>query len=251
MQWKMIIIFFFTLFFIHTYEVSADQWSDVEKKVERALQLTKQGDYDLAIKYMEQFSGEFLQLQFSDKSLETEQIQVLNTSYQEARHALIANDLSQEKRVKYILQFRLALDAVKSTHQPLWTELEQSITTTFQDLKEASNNNQSGFRSSYDEFRETYALIYPSLVIDRSQEQLLVVNQSLADIDVAIRTGGQVTLEEVHRLELAIMALFDEEELIAQSSLIWLSVMIGSMIMFTLFYVAWRKYNGEKKGIIV
>ncbi|WLR53077.1 sporulation protein YpjB [Bacillus tianshenii] len=250
MRWLLISVLIVSFFFSHTGYVQAQSWSDLDQKAEMALQLTKQGKYESAKNYLEQFSDQFLQMRFADESLEMEQLQVLSTSYQEARKALEAQEVSPEKRLQRVMQFRLAVDAVTSSHQPMWVELKPHISDTLQALKAASNDDKQGFESSYEQLQEMYTLIYPSLVMDRSKEDIQAVNATLQNLNQAMKENNNVSIEQVDTLEQHVMNLFlDEQETLSQTSFLWLSAYMGGMILLTLFYVAWRKYNGEKRNI--
>lgn len=251
MKWLTIIVLIVSLLFSHTYAVQAASWEDLDQKSEMALQLTKQGKYETAIQHLDYFSEQFLQMRFSDEALDMEQVHVLSASYQNARNALLAEEMTEEKRIKRVMQFRLAVDAVTSRHQPMWAQLKPVISDTIADLKAASNHNNEELKMSYEQFHQLFTLIYPSLVMDKPSEELQVVNATLEQMNTSLEERRHVSSEEVEQLEKSVMNLFMEEQQSAQTSIMWIGIILGGMILLTLFYVAWRKYNGQNGNTYV
>jgi sporulation protein YpjB len=155
------------------------------------------------------------------------------------------------KRLNKLTKFRLVIDALATSHQPLWTEMEEPIMTAFHQAKAAAvNGDTSHFHTNFNTFLSLYNVIYPSMKIDVPVENIQRLD---ARIDFINEYRSQVvnntkSQQELSALDTDLKNLFaNMEEDEADPSLWWVIISTGSIIIMTLSYVGWRKYQGDKE----
>lgn len=131
--------------------------------------------------------------------------------------------------------------------------LEKPIMEAFTELKrDVQKNGSTSFHEKWNEFISLYDLIYPSLTIDVSEDQLETVGKH---IDVIEQEEFQqmtesTKLERLSLLQHDLKNVFDRvEEDDADPSLLWVIITTGSIIITALTYVGYRKYKAEKNKL--
>ncbi|HWO78477.1 MAG TPA: sporulation protein YpjB [Bacillus sp. (in: firmicutes)] len=217
---------------------------------EKALQLTKAGHYNRAESIMEQFSEQFQQVS-SQMVFTMDQVQVITIAEQEARNALANSELSKDDKVSSMVKFRLVLDALVSNHQPLWTQMEDSILGIYNEAVGAAHAKDiDKFHMLYNSFLSQYNLIYPSLKLDVPAEAVLKVDARIQYIDEyrPELVNDPNGIKELEALAQDLQQLFEQsEEDEADPSLWWVITTTGSIIILTLSYVGFRKYKGGQE----
>lgn len=232
--------------------VYAEQRTAMEKLddiSDEALQLVKSQRYEDAQKLLDYFSDQFTSIAGTEKPLSMDEVRIVNTSRDEAMEAAASPDMKYEERLNKLTKFRLAIDALATSHQPLWIEMEDQIMTTFHQAKEAAiSGDTAHFHSNYNNFLSLYNVIYPSMKLDVPVESIQKLD---ARIDFINDYRSQVindakAKQELDALDTDLKNLFanmqDDE---ADPSLWWVIISTGSIIIMTLSYVGWRKYQGD------
>ncbi len=219
---------------------------------DEALQLVKFHRYQDANKLLEYFSTRFLaETSVEEQVFTMNELRIITVAHSEAIEATANTEIQHEEIMNRVTKFRLVVDAISSSHQPLWTEMEEPIMTVFQNAKEAVHNGNSvDFHANFNSFLSLYEMIYPSLKIDLSREQIQRLDAKVNYID---KYRPQVFAKEVNQQELdalgnQLQTIFDdmtEDE--ADPSLWWVIISTGSTIILTLSYVGWRKFIGHKE----
>jgi len=179
-----------------------------------------------------------------------DELRIVMTSHDEAVEAAVSTNMNYEERMNKLTKFRLVIDAIATSHQPLWIEMEDQIMSAFNQAKEAAiNGDTAKFHSSFNNFLSLYNVIYPSMKIDVPIENIQKLDTRINYIDEyrAQVVNNVKSQQELDRLELDLKNLFenlDEDE--ADPSIWWVIISTGSIIIMTLSYVGWRKYLGEK-----
>jgi sporulation protein YpjB len=228
-----------------------ENWEKLDIITDQALQLVKHQKYDDAQKLLSYFSDQFSKVIIHKNSFSMDEIRVITTSYEEAESALMSNNVTHEERVKAVTKFRLVVDALKSEHQPLWTEMETSVMATFHTLKEAvSTGDAQVFQHELNSFLGKYDIIYPSVRLDLDAQQSEKINAHITYIDESRNElfNHESRMEHMQVMEEELIRMFKQmKEDDADPSLIWVMISTGSIIFVTLSYVAWRKYKGDKE----
>ncbi|PLR99731.1 sporulation protein YpjB [Bacillus sp. T33-2] len=234
--------------------VYAEPTSPIEKLdhiSDEALLMVKLHRYEDAKKMLAHFSDQFLELAGKGKPFTMDELRIITVAHNGAVQAASSPDMTHEKRINEVTKFRLVIDAISSTHQPLWAEMEGPIMTVFGDLKKAAyiGDNQN-FHSNLNSFLSLYQVIYPSMKIDVTPERIQKLDAKVSFIDhyrpkVLSEASGQ---KELDALQADLQTIFDdmtEDE--ADPSLWWVIISTGSIIILTLSYVGWRKYKGDRE----
>jgi sporulation protein YpjB len=223
-------------------------WDTLNNLSDEALQLTKQERYGEAAALLEQFPQKLEQSRHHLIKLSPENIRMLTVIHQEAVDALGNGGLEKAEKVRKVIRFRLLVDALQSEHQPLWTEMEGSIMGAFGQLKTAASDGDSiSFQNDFHSFLDQYETILPSVQVDIRREYVQRMDAHLAFLNQAETVNEESRMKQLELMEQDLRNLFHkmkEEEV--NPSLIWMMVTTGSIIIFTLSYVAWRKYRGDK-----
>jgi sporulation protein YpjB len=227
-----------------------DHWGKLDQISDQALQLVKQERYEEAKGMLNYFSDEFLKVNLDNQTYSMDELRVITVTHDSALEAVNSTSLTLEDRVKKVTQFRLVIDAIRSEHQPLWTEMEYSIMTTFNQMKETvvEGDNQT-YQNQLDSFISKYDMIHPSLKVDVSPLTVQRLDSHVSFLDSyrneALKTSTR--LQQMEQMELDLRTIFENmSEDDADPSLIWVMISTGSVIILTLSYVAWRKYKGDK-----
>ncbi|MEH7301552.1 MULTISPECIES: sporulation protein YpjB [Neobacillus] len=250
MKWLLI---FAIVIMLTPITVHAEQQSPMEKLddiSDEALQMVKFHRYEDAKKLLDYFSDQFISITGTEKPLTMDEVRIVNTSHDEAMEAAVSPNMKYEERLNKLTKFRLVIDAIATSHQPLWTEMEEPIMTAFHQAKDAAiNGDTAHFHSNFNTFLSLYNVIYPSMKIDVSVENIQRLDARIDFINeyrsqVITNTDSQQELTALDTDLKNLFANMEEDE--ADPSLWWVIISTGSIIIMTLSYVGWRKYQGDK-----
>lgn len=249
-----VLIISILILFLMPFSVYAESSSPVDKLNEisdEALQMIKLKRYDDAKRLLDYFSEQYVYATGSERPFTAEELRAVTATHHEALQAAASADMNYTDRVNSLTKFRLVMDSVTSTYQPMWTEMESPIMSVFDHVKEAAESGDAEkFHTSYNSFLSLYHVVYPSMKLDISPEriqnvetQVQYIDQYRPDIISSVQPN-----EQLEALEADLQSIFDEmTEDEADPSLWWVIISTGSIIILTLSYVGWRKYNGDKK----
>lgn len=233
---------------------SADDPSPIDQLSylsDEALQLTKSQRYEDAKKILDTFSDKFSTYTIKDHSFTMDELRIVTIAHNEAVEATTNTTMNPDDRINKVTKFRLVIDAMSSTKEPLWTEMKEPMMMVFKDIKEAAiNGKQEEFNERLNSFLTLYEIVYPSMKIDVPIETLQKLDTRVRFVDhyrMQIIEDPNATKELV-ALETDLQTIFEnviEDE--ADPSLWWVIISTGSIIILTLSYVGWRKYKGERE----
>jgi sporulation protein YpjB len=233
--------------------VNAEQETQMERLdniSDEALQMVKFHRYDDAKKLLDYFMDQFTSISGKDQPLTMDELRIIRQSQDEAVAAAASADMKYEERINKVTKFRLVIDAIASSHQPLWTAMEDQIMAAFGQAKSAAQHGDAAhFHSSFNKFLSLYNVIYPSMKIDVPIENVQKIDTRINFIDEyrSQVVNNPKSQQELDRLETDLKSLFEsmgEDQ--ADPSIWWVIISTGSIIIMTLSYVGWRKYKGEK-----
>lgn len=218
---------------------------------DEALQMVKFHRYEDAKKLLDYFSDQFTSVSGKEQPLSLDEVRIIHTSHDEAMEAAVSPTMDHEERINKLTKFRLVIDAIVTSHQPLWTEMESQIMTAFTHAKEAAMNGDTAhFHTNFNTFLSLYNVIYPSMKIDVSAENIQRLDARIQFIDEyrSQVINNEEKRQELDKLDTDLKNLFaniEDDE--ADPSLWWVIISTGSIIIMTLSYVGFRKYQGEKE----
>lgn len=228
----------------------AKELDELDTLSDEVLQLVRSERYEDAKKILDYFSNQFSSVSVNGSPFTVDERRILTGTHDEAVEAITNQSIKNDERINSVTKFRLAVDAVSSGEQPLWTQMEEPVMSTYREMKNAILlDDKEKFDEKLDSFLSLYQIIYPSLKLDVSAAQFQELN-SLVEFMNTYRLqvfNQQGDLEEVTQLESELQDVFNqlyEDE--ADPSLWWVIISTGSIIILTLSYVGWRKYLGDK-----
>jgi sporulation protein YpjB len=231
---------------------STDSWAKLDELSGQALLMVKQERYEEAKQLLQQFSNEFLMINFRNGLFSMDELRIITVTHNGALEAVTSTSNNFDERLARVTQFRLVIDAISSEHQPLWTEMEDSIMTTFSVMKQhvlEDGDNQS-YQHQLNIFLKKFDIIHPSIQVDLPSSQIQRMDSHIHFLDSyrSEELKKSTRIQQMEQMELDLKELFDkmtEDE--ADPSLIWVMISTGSVIILTLSYVGWRKYKGDKQ----
>lgn len=216
---------------------------------DEALQMVKYQRYDDAKRLLDYFSMEF-DSSGKKRPFSMDELRIISISHDEALEAVASPSIGHAEKMNRLTKFRLVMDAIATSHQPLWTEMEDPIMTSFGTLKDAAaNGNYNLFNESFNSFLSIYEVIYPSMRIDVPAEKIGQLDTRIKYIEESRETIAHATSQQqIAELETDLQKIFDDmREDEADPSLWWVIISTGSIIIMTLSYVGFRKYKGDKE----
>jgi sporulation protein YpjB len=251
-----IVILWFLLtgitWFSHTtLAESNESLGQLDEIADEALALTKLGKYEEAKRLLEYFSNKFTTVTIQERLFSMDELRILTATHNQALSALTNMSLTPEERLNKVTTFRLVMDALVTQYQPLWTEMEDSIMTAFQQVEQAAQEGESLlYHQHLNSFLSKYSVIQPSLKVDIPVQTVQKLDAQIAFID-RYRTEvltDRDSQNQLTNLRNDLQYLFNnttEDE--ADPSLWWVIISTGSIIIVTLSYVGWRKYKGNEQ----
>lgn len=238
----------FSNFSISVYSQSTI--AELDQIADEALRLTRFDRFEEAKGKLEYFGELFAQGVKDSESFSMDELRIITTTHSDALGAMTSVSLDKETRLNRVTAFRLAIDAVTSEHQPIWTEMEMPVLKAFQNVKNAVLEGDSqSYNEQLNKFLATYSVIQPSIKIDLSAEKVQKLDSKITFIE---RYRSKYTEEEwvleLDKFEEDLKKIFSDmrkDEL--DPSVWWVMIMTGSIIVSTLSYVSYRKYTGQKK----
>ncbi|MBS4173261.1 sporulation protein YpjB [Bacillus sp. FJAT-49736] len=224
---------------------------ELDNAADEILQLTKMKHYKEAKLLLQSFSDEISGYTKKTNLLSLDEVRVLHSVQNQAIEAITNDTALHEQKLKYVISFRLAVDALNSKYQPLWTNMRESVMSPFQSaIEAAANGDFDEFQANLNTFLMELSIIEPSLSVDIPTSQLEKLNAKISFVDkfrgsIMQNPSERAKLEELgNDLDHVFNDMSRDE---TDPSLWWVIFTTGSIIIFTLSYVGWRKYNGQKQ----
>ena len=163
-------VFFFILIILtlSSFPMKANGESDVIDELnhiaDEVLQLVRSSRYEEADRLLQHFSRQFLTDGMAGHIFSMDEVRIVTIAHDEAVKAVNDESAEHHDRVDAAIKFRLVVDAVSSTGEPLWTEMEEHILSVFGGVKEAAYAGDNGdFHSKFNKLLRLYDVIYPSI----------------------------------------------------------------------------------------
>lgn len=244
-----LIAFLIIMFPLRIY---AEEWNELTGLLDDSLQLVKRNEDEKAVQVLQLFSEQFL-MKGNEKKQEVtpDQVRVISLAYDKAQQSLSEEGLGKQAKMDNVLALQLAVDAQVSKYQPLWMERERKVMDAFSQMEKVMEKEDARqFQQTLNTFLNEFNIIYPSLMIALPENEVQRVNVHLSYLDefrnVMLKTkGGQMQLGIIKGDLQKIFHTVKKDEI--APSLIWFMTITGGLILFTLTYVGWRKYKGERE----
>lgn len=242
---------FFLFYPIITYANAQDQWRVLDETSDHILQLVKQDKHEEAKQLLDYFQDKFIQISMHDNLYSIAELRIIAEAHENVEKSLNSSSINVEEKVIKATQLRLVIDAIRSEHQPLWTEMESSIMTTFYAMKETiAKDDIESYKLELTAFLNKYETIHPSLQVDITPAMVQKLDSHISFLDRYQNDSlkRSTRLQQMEQMELELKTIFENmAEDDADPSLIWVMILTGGAIIITLTYVGWRKYIGDKQ----
>ena len=234
-----------------SYGQTSSSLNQLDALSDKALEMTKLERYEDSEKMLTYFSNLFMQITAEESIFNMDELRIITVAHNEALKAIQDEKMKNSEKVKSVTKFRLVIDAIKSTHQPLWTNMESPMMDTFNQTKKAAlHQNSEKFQKELSILLTQYDMIYPSLKVDLSSETVQQLDTRVHFINQSrtmLMTDQKAQLE-LDALQYDLKSIFENmQDDEADPSLWWIIISTGSIIILTLSYVGWKKYKGDKE----
>ncbi|MBD1381685.1 sporulation protein YpjB [Metabacillus arenae] len=251
---KMIMILVIVFFFINSQTVYGEtehHWNNLNNLTETALQLAKQNRFEDSSHLIVYFKEQFENKPGIQSELSADDIRTVSLTHTHALEALQNKTMGDSEKIRAVTQFRLVVDAMNSEYDPLWSSMEDSVMNVFSQIKtDVESGNYESFQEQWNEFLIMYEMIYPSVSVDVDSQIIKRVDSHISTIDNRLFDQMSDSTKEQHisQMEEDLRTLFDRaEEDESDPSLLWVIISTGSIIILSLSYAGFRKYQGEKE----
>ncbi|KQL53719.1 hypothetical protein AN964_09535 [Heyndrickxia shackletonii] len=223
----------------------------MDDAADEILQVTKMNHYNEAKLLLQSFSKQLSRFTKKENLFSLDEVRVLSLAQNRALKTISSSNALPVEKLNDVIAFRLVVDALNSKYQPLWTNMKEPILSAFNSVKDAAKNGEfDQFQANLNTFLTEFSIIEPSLAVDLPNHQLEKLNAKITFMDKyrgsMVQNPSQQ--EQMEALGNDLQQVFDDmsrDEIDPQ--LWWVIITTGSIIIFTLSYVGWRKYIGQKE----
>ncbi|WP_428908918.1 sporulation protein YpjB [Niallia sp. Krafla_26] len=250
-SWIVFLMFFLLLPNLVFANEPATQIDQLNELSDEALQLTKSHRYEDAKVILEAFSEKFSSVTIKEQTFSMDELRIVTIAHNEAVEATTNATMDPEERINVVTKFRLVIDAISGSSEPLWTQMEAPVMAAYDEVKKAAiNGEKEDFHHHLNSFLALYEMIHPSMTVDVPIEKIQQLDTRIQFIDqyrMDVLNKDQ-SKQELFHIESELLSVFNylatEDE--TDPSLWWVIISTGSIIVLTLSYVGWRKYKGER-----
>ncbi len=178
-----------------------------------------------------------------------EGMEALMTAIVQAKELMNAVQAEPARLQTAAAQVRLTTDALLHRHQPLWLDYEKTLRTDTEKLREAVEEGRNVIQAAQQIYRD-YQVIRPAVLISRPIELNGKIESLLAFFMQQANVIDDRLLEQVAELSRTWDELFGKDVSAylpyaeGQDPTYW-TLVIGSIIITVLCFVAYRKYQSE------
>ncbi|WP_316569800.1 sporulation protein YpjB [Neobacillus sp. YIM B06451] len=217
-----------------------------------AFQMVKNQRYEDAKKLLNYFSEQLQSMSPGLIPFSADEARIVSMSRDEALDAVASPTLEYSEKVNKVTRFRLVMDALATSRDPLWTELEDQVMGAFSGAKKAAFDGEPmAFHANVNSFLSLYDLIYPSMKIDIQANSMKKLDAKVDFLSAfsPSKPASESERAELDELEASLQNIFagiEEDE--ADPSIWWVIISTGGIIILTLSYVGWRKYKADREA---
>ena len=230
------------------FEQATENWSQQATQIAAWVEEEK---WAQAKAQLEELAEQFSNTDLGDKELRVAEIQLLSSVILQLEKQLNHVSPDPTKTLDAAKRLRIAFDALSHPHQPLWQQFYQPLQQKIQHYKEilSSSSDQGAMQQEWTSIRHDFFLLWPGLVLGKSQMTVEKVDSLLKKIEKT--SNLQQKREYVQLLANMLRPLFfgSEQEVIAlvnpvqAISLQLMITILSCFILLILSYVSWKRYK--------
>lgn len=175
--------------------------------------------------------------------------EVLDPLFEEVHSVLLDDQSTDKEKFQVSLSMVLAFDALLNEEDPLWQEWTSYLANEIDKTLQTGTSNTNSVQDLYG----IYVHLLPAFRVSLDENMLKTMDTNQ---EMFFTNMDQRNMNEVHEVlvtlskDLRQLKEKDGKEtnksLTEEPAFIWLLWSVGGLIVVTLFYVAWRKYKGER-----
>ncbi|WP_085523567.1 sporulation protein YpjB [Tuberibacillus sp. Marseille-P3662] len=229
-----------------------EAWDKLSDLSDQVFQLTESGHYPAAADALHRFEEQWEDYSELTKMTPDNHERILKSSIGKLEQYLDSLDFDKEEKQEAATEFRLVVNALTDDSTPMWMQFHDDMNSHFERMTKALKaDGSSQFQYELNQFMNDYDMLYPSMLIDVDQSSMRKVQQAVQDLATQsdqLSANSQSQSQSLKTLENRVQTAFEMPHSSNKNlhSFQWTALPIGGLIILTLLYVAWRKYQGEK-----
>ncbi|MBB6452221.1 sporulation protein YpjB [Salirhabdus euzebyi] len=178
-------------------------------------------------------------------SLSSEKVSYVSEITNETINVLDINFENEKMKKNKVYSFVLLMETAHNPKNHLFSGWEDRLKGQIMDVLQSEHVFVD---QEYRDFLDLYHKVYPALKLNQPTEKWHAIEEERQKLN---------NIDDYEEIENALSELLsnigEEEEVIVEpekddTSFVWVLFSVGGAIIFTLIYVGWRKYKGEKKA---
>ncbi|MRG86387.1 sporulation protein YpjB [Salinibacillus xinjiangensis] len=216
---------------------------DLSDEVYTVLELTEAKKYNAAKEKLNQI---VVALDTGHLSVSKQKLDyVYDITHNTIRH-LESDIQNDELKMDKVLSFVLMMESVQNPNSQMVSAWEDRLTEQIQVGLESETTE---LKSEFSKTMDFYSVIYPAWKAKQSTELWEELDEQFINLNNV--NNEEDMLNALHVMQKTVDQLQTEQPTDSKedddASFGWLIISVGGVIVFTLMYVGWRKYKGEKK----
>jgi sporulation protein YpjB len=247
---KSIIALVLMLLFVFPFQVFADHDHDTSnnllEEVYTVYELTDAKKYNAASTKLEQIR---VAISNGHLDLPDEKLNFVNETILNIVQELNSEALSHESKMTELYRFMVMMETANNHKNEIYVSMKSQLRDQILDALES---DAIDFEQSYQRTVDLYRQALYALKMEQSPDMWKKMDQQItAMVDL------ENNFEQMEANLNVLLSMFNFEDQVEKvseevqedddASLGWVLFSVGGVIIFTLFYVGWRKYKGEQK----
>lgn len=226
------------------------QVDQLNETAEEMYRKVSEGDVQQAREKLQQMGTQVTSMRFNGLT-SMEGVNALNESIVSAMKVFNAVKFSLEDGQLAAAKIRLATDALKHTHHPMWLQYHKVMNEAWNRLDKAANAQNKQAATEMVRLMEVhFSIIQPAVLINRDPSEAEKMKSLFTFLNSQL-SAENIDYKFVHsgvkQLKLALDHLFNQKDdqtayvpMMEQERPVYGMVAIGSIIIAALIYTAWR-----------
>lgn len=231
------------------------QLADLDQIAQELLTNVKKGDLEGAKERIERLAVRFPN-QHLPIPIRIETLNAVTQSILAAKQSIHSPSVNEEQILWHATRVRVAIDALRENHQPMWRSYYPSFMTQVQNLQlSAVERDFETFRVQFEENQRLFLALKPAMSIQLDEAKMQTISSAYEQILKEMRKGEkdwQIVRETLRVLNSELQDAFVGGEKSAFTRLMMrpdsplvITTSISVAVIIALAYVAYRKYDAE------